>query len=736
LDAIVIACGMWRWYPKTQVDNRPDNQPSATELNTGEAQMANESSNSEVNNPTQQETIVTDGTVDPQAILTGPSIVVSPLSPDATSVITATHELSEIENTFYRWYVNDVLVSTTESPIFDKNVVRADNIYVELELLGDDQSYKSTSDVVSVRNSSPTIESIVLGPENATTADTLEIAVVNMSDLDGDTIEIEYRWFVNGEQLPNENRDTLDGSLVTLPEKELSCLGFCRRLRTVWAEAQITDGIDMTVVKSEVFTVLEDTAVFENNYSATNILYGETLDFNAGFVDSDGASVPTYLLSGPVGLVYVGGRITWKAEPIMLSAVETYTATFISEHEQIETIEITVENPQHIPLMEVLTVDGHPDVDLSGWAQLTTLGDPNLVFVSNSFNDDLNISYYENRLDIGIVSDNGDVQLTEAYHEHEDVAGTRFHIHRSKGSTLIDSDGDGIDEILFASGHGDDNSILHYRLDDMAEISKQTIARENFRQRSEEENNEFYISDLSKFESSTDDRLLIFATNDHGPYDQKVYVYDFDESEIVWNTKPTYSPPNDMKYYERAGVHYVIIATEYSLEIWKSENDSYSNIAEIEKTCEFLTIHEMDSETIIGCIDNVAYSHHSAGIHNIGAQITTYNLQLVEQSSVLIRDHVTSVSYVENKNVLVARRYFSSHDSGTAWLSILNIETGDEIWTSGDLGQGIGQGPITDIEVNVKDTKEKNLAFVSRSWSEDNVSIFYQPDQVEWRLAP
>ncbi len=109
----------------------------------------------------------------------------------------------------YTWYVNGALVgtaSTLGAAYFDRD----DTVYVVVTPWdGTDAGAPVTSDVATVRNLAPVVASVVITPTSAKTNDVLT-ASATTSDRDGDTVDVTYRWYVDG--VSTATGATLDGA--------------------------------------------------------------------------------------------------------------------------------------------------------------------------------------------------------------------------------------------------------------------------------------------------------------------------------------------------------------------------------------------------------------------------------------------------------------------------------------------------------------------------------------------
>ena len=99
----------------------------------------------------------------------------------------------------YKWFVNGVelggaTTNTLSSTFFSKD----DGVQCSVAASdGLDTGGFTVSNVVSVLNTEPEVNSVVIGPIGAQTNDVLDVTVES-SDVDGDALSLSYDWYVNG----------------------------------------------------------------------------------------------------------------------------------------------------------------------------------------------------------------------------------------------------------------------------------------------------------------------------------------------------------------------------------------------------------------------------------------------------------------------------------------------------------------------------------------------------------
>lgn len=132
------------------------------------------------------------------------SLLLEPDAPTETSTLTCTPQnLVDADNDpitkAYRWTVNGTDIGVTSSTLTGASFKRGDQVRCSLTATdSSNASVTATSNAVTVRNSSPVLSSVVLGPEPAYVTTILQCTPGTSSDADGDAIGFQYQWKVNG----------------------------------------------------------------------------------------------------------------------------------------------------------------------------------------------------------------------------------------------------------------------------------------------------------------------------------------------------------------------------------------------------------------------------------------------------------------------------------------------------------------------------------------------------------
>ncbi len=96
------------------------------------------------------------------------------------------------------WTVSGSAVATGETLDGD-NFDRGDTVSCTVETTdGEDDGPTTSSSTLTVLNSLPVVDSVSISPDPPTTTDTLTASVVGGSDDDGDTVALDYAWYLNG----------------------------------------------------------------------------------------------------------------------------------------------------------------------------------------------------------------------------------------------------------------------------------------------------------------------------------------------------------------------------------------------------------------------------------------------------------------------------------------------------------------------------------------------------------
>jgi len=345
----------------TRVESPSEQLPAATELSTGEAQdlmaaeaqASIESGISQVPNPSSQIPATITGeeqSVSAQAPNTAelpvesepeeqhsvlaPSVSISQSHKRDEPKLKAVHDpirYKDYDDVSYAWFKNGTQFSITSNPYLNKRTVRGDSIEVALRLSQDGKTNSIISSKYVVANTAPVFSGAEILPRNPTNRDTLQISP-DAYDEDGDELEFTYTW----EGYDSEG-DSLEGTHI-YPVNPL-----------VVAYVTISDGIDQTTYKvTKQLTVYEE---FYSGLAEVDLVFGQPVSFKIGYRDDLRGDLETNMVSGPSGMSYENGWITWNpSSPTMFRETETYYAHFESESGKKDTIELVVKNTNTLEL--------------------------------------------------------------------------------------------------------------------------------------------------------------------------------------------------------------------------------------------------------------------------------------------------------------------------------------------------------------------------------------------------
>ena len=161
-------------------------------------------------------------------------VVLSPEEPTPDHPVEARVEVSDPDGDAvrveFRWRVAGELVAEGTQPVIrPTGVSKGDR--VEVEVIATDGRAESQVARASTRigNRPPRLDGVFLLPEGDVQAGDELVAQVRASDPDGDDVEMEYVWLVNGEPLPRQEGPRFDSSELQRGDR-------------VRVEVRVTDG--------------------------------------------------------------------------------------------------------------------------------------------------------------------------------------------------------------------------------------------------------------------------------------------------------------------------------------------------------------------------------------------------------------------------------------------------------------------------------------------------------------
>jgi len=194
-------------------------------------------------------------------------ITIGPTIPTAAYPLQAIHDrvfdrdVGDQVSLSYTWTINDTIKIQTDLPTLEAGIVnRGDSVQVELHAADYLQTATAVSPVVVIKNAPPG-GSIRVLPLNANTSDELSVAVFDLLDVDGDSIDLSYQWFLNGVRLQNQSARTLPAGIAKFPD-------------VVSARVLFSDGTDSTLSTNFNLRLTDTLSVLDRQTIPATLSYG------------------------------------------------------------------------------------------------------------------------------------------------------------------------------------------------------------------------------------------------------------------------------------------------------------------------------------------------------------------------------------------------------------------------------------------------------------------------------
>lgn len=223
------------------------------------------------------------------------------------------------------WYRNGRVVESGSSTTLDtSSFSRGDQIYALATASDGTDDASARTETVVIANQLPAVGNVLLKPAKPSASDTL-IVETEVIDRDGDAYELEFAWYVNDNELPDQKQASLAPGLV-------------RRGDRVQVSVSAHDGYGQgNWARSQAVQVQNAAPRFTSSASAATIA-GARYSYQLRAEDPDGdRSLRFSLVSGPPGLTVdlVSGLVTWEVPegqsgkfPIELSVSDAYGGRF------------------------------------------------------------------------------------------------------------------------------------------------------------------------------------------------------------------------------------------------------------------------------------------------------------------------------------------------------------------------------------------------------------------------
>lgn len=117
------------------------------------------------------------------------------------------------------WYRNGTLEPELSGTIVDAGTFqRGDRVYAIVYVSDASHEVTAQTEVLSIGNSRPRVRQVFVGPTPATAGDIL-IANAKVEDWDGDSVQLSFRWYKNGTEIPAATESRLPPGIVRRGDK-------------------------------------------------------------------------------------------------------------------------------------------------------------------------------------------------------------------------------------------------------------------------------------------------------------------------------------------------------------------------------------------------------------------------------------------------------------------------------------------------------------------------------------
>jgi putative Ig domain-containing protein len=226
------------------------------------------------------------------------------LSGPISALVQAQDDDRDIIHIRCRWFANNKLVAERSSESVEPEIFkRGDNVVVEVVPSdGKVEGAPFKSEIFVVGNTPPIVSHLTIEPDEQSFARRV-VAKADVSDPDGDTVTVDYRWRKNGEVVKEGEANELD---IT---------GFSAK-DSIQVDVMASDGIDAAKpVASQVF-VMNNTAPRITSTPAS-AAQGAQYEYQVIAKDPDDDPVTYVLEVAPTGMTIdpQSGMIQWAVAP-------------------------------------------------------------------------------------------------------------------------------------------------------------------------------------------------------------------------------------------------------------------------------------------------------------------------------------------------------------------------------------------------------------------------------------
>ena len=203
--------------------------------------------------------------------------------------------------TSVEWFKNGVAVPDLQGTVVDAGTfVRGDRVYAVVSVSDPTHDVKAQSPAIAIGNSAPRVRSVFIGPEKPTAADILE-AQTHVEDADGDSFEVSYRWYRNGQPIAAATSSRLPPGSV-------------HRGDQIMVEASATDGSDASEWSQSPPISVANASPAITTQPSYEMTASGAYRYALGAKDADGDTPLRFeLLEGPKGMAVdeQSGVVTW-----------------------------------------------------------------------------------------------------------------------------------------------------------------------------------------------------------------------------------------------------------------------------------------------------------------------------------------------------------------------------------------------------------------------------------------
>ena len=231
-------------------------------------------------------------------------------------------------------------------------------------------------------------------------------------------------------------------------------------------------------------------------------------------------------------------------------------------------------------------------------------------------------------------------------------------------SIVIDSNGDGVLEVLMAQG-AYDGSLYHLSLADFSvEHSYNDFGYDNDWQNP--------VLSAMAIGTAADGSLQAVISAD----DDKLRLYDISTRQITWTSAAQTDLLRRVSTLPHDSGFSIAAASYRQLTLWTESSDGFVKSYTTDAICDVLTAVSIADEQYVACVRNENWQHSSA--------LMLFDLQLVKQNEVELGNPVTAIQPDGAGNLLLA----SCDARGLNWcddeprLRLVNPLSGHEFWVS------------------------------------------------------